>query len=334
MNAPASILRVLIVKTSSMGDIVHALPVVHDILAAHPGAQIDWLVEEAYADIVRAHPGVRRVVPLALRRWRKRFWRAEIRREWRQFRAQLRTETYDAVIDLQGLLKSAVVARQARGPVSGWGWGSARESMAVPFYRHRYSGAPMRSVPAVERCRQLAARVLGYVAHGSPVYGLRVPAEVHSPKELAAPYVVVLTATARPEKRWRPQDWVDTAQSMVASGRTVLFAWGTQAERQAAQAIVEQAALPAHSAVVQPEAWTLLQWLPILARADAVIGVDTGLLFLAAALDTPCVGIYVATSPVHVGIHSAGPHRNLGDVGSPPDAATVVAAVATVARTR
>lgn len=316
-----------------MGDVVHALPVVHDILAAHPGAQIDWLVEEAYADIVRAHPGVRRVIPLALRRWRKSFWRAETRQAWRAFVQDLRRDSYEAVIDLQGLLKTAWVARLARGPLSGWNAKAARESAAALFYRHRYPGEPIRTVAAVQRYRRLAAAVLGYVPQGMPSYGLRAEATSALKMQIGAPYVVVLTATARPEKRWDEARWIEVVQALAATSRTVLLAWGSPAERQAAQRLAGCAAPAARPRlVIQPEAWSLAQWMPILAGADAVVGVDTGLLFLAAAVGTPCVGIYVATSPVHVGIHAEGKHRNLGDIGRPPAASEVIDALTALMR--
>ncbi len=316
-----------------MGDVVHALPVVHDILNAHPGAQIDWLVEEAYADIVRAHPGVSRVIPLALRRWRKSFWRAETRQAWRAFVQDLRRDSYEAVIDLQGLLKTAWVARLARGPLSGWNAKAARESAAALFYRHRYPGEPIRTVAAVQRYRRLAAAVLGYVPQGKPSYGLRAEATSALKMQIGAPYVVVLTATARPEKRWDEARWIEVVQALAATSRTVVLAWGNPAERQAAQRLVARADSAVQSRLaIQPESWSLAQWMPILAGADAVVGVDTGLLFLAAAVGTPCVGIYVATSPVHVGIHAEGAHRNLGDIGRPPAASEVIDALTALMR--
>lgn len=316
-----------------MGDVVHALPAVHDLLAAHPQAQIDWLVEAAYADIVRAHPGVRRVIAVELRRWRKGWWRADTRQAWRNFVADLQREPYDAVIDLQGLIKSAWLARRARGPLWGWGWGSARESLAAAFYRRRVPGAPIGSVASVTRNRQLVGDLLGYAPQGEPVYGLRLPPDAQTPLALPRRYGVLLTATARAEKRWPPAAWAQVAQALAASGRHALFAWGTAAEQQAAQAIVSQVDARWRSQMqVQPAPWTLAQWMPVLARAEVVVGVDTGLLFLAAALATPCVGIYTATSPVHVGIHSVGPHRNLGDIGRPPSAQQVIDAAQAIAR--
>ncbi|HCU53909.1 MAG TPA: lipopolysaccharide heptosyltransferase I, partial [Gammaproteobacteria bacterium] len=120
-------MKILLVKTSSMGDVIHNLPVVADILAAHPGSEVDWMVEDIFADIPKLHPQVRRVLPVAIRRWRASWWKGQARSEMRSFFAQLRAESYDAVIDTQGLWKSAILARCAHGPRSGFDRRSSRE---------------------------------------------------------------------------------------------------------------------------------------------------------------------------------------------------------------
>ena len=320
-----------------MGDVVHALPVVHDILNAHPGAQIDWLVEEAYADIVRAHPGVRRVIPLALRRWRKNLFDARTRQEWRAFWQALQRERYDAVIDLQGLVKSALIARLARGPLYGLSWGSAREALAPLFYAHRQKTALRRTEAAVPRYRDLAGWALRYTPIGKPQYGLSLQAE--RPRWLpgVAPYVVLLSATAKDRKLWEEPRWIALGQALAAQGRHCVFAWGNAAERARAQRLAAavgdaQSAVDRQAASIAPKAFDLAQWMQVLRAASAVVGVDTGLLFLAAAVGTPCVGIYVATSPVHVGIHAEGKHRNLGDIGRPPAASEVIDALTALMR--
>src|SRR6185369_2822629 len=164
-------MRVLIIKTSSMGDVVHALPVVHDMHQAIPGVQIEWLVESAFAAIPRLHPGVQRVLPLAWRRWRRKLASADTWRAMRELRAQLRAQPYDLVLDLQGLLKSALWGRQALGPLAGYDAGSAREAMATWLYARKAKVS--RSLHAIQRCRQLAAAHLGYaLPAGPPVFGI------------------------------------------------------------------------------------------------------------------------------------------------------------------
>jgi len=335
-------LRVLIVKTSSMGDVVHALPVVHDILAAHPGAQIDWLVEQAYADIVRAHPGVRCVIPLALRRWRKAFWRSDVRQEWRDWKARLRAQRYDAVIDLQGLVKSALIARLARGPLYGLSWASAREALAPLFYAHRQRTALHRTEAAVPRYRALVGWALGHTPQGKPQYGLRLDAARPGWLAADAPYVMLLSATAKDRKLWDEARWIALGRALAAQGRVCVFAWGNAAERGRAQrlanAVNAAAATPAAStsaagrpaALVAPAAFALDEWMRVLRAASAVVGVDTGLLYLAAAVGTPAVAIYTGSSPRSVEFESAGPWVSLGDDGDPPSVDAVLHATLSV----
>lgn len=324
-NPEAPALRVLIVKTSSMGDIVHALPVVHDILSRHPGAQIDWLVEEAYADIVRAHPGVRRVIAVQLRRWRRQFWRAGVRREWRQWKTALRAERYDAVIDLQGLVKSALIARLARGPLYGLSWASAREALAPLFYAHRQKTRLRRTEAAVPRYRALVGWALGDVPQGAPHYGLSLPPRRPQWLDADRPYAVLLSATAKERKLWEETRWIALGQALAAQGVRCVFAWGNASERQRAQRLAAAVdAADAGSALAAPAAFALGEWMQVLRAAAVVIGVDTGLLYLAAAVGTPAVAIYTGSSPHSVEFESAGPWRSLGDDGQPPTAQAVV----------
>jgi heptosyltransferase-1 len=330
--------RVLIVKTSSMGDVVHALPVVHDILTAHPGAQIDWLVEQAYADIVRAHPGVRRVIPLALRRWRKAFWRSDVRQEWRDWKALLRAQQYDAVIDLQGLVKSALIARLARGPLYGLSWASAREALAPLFYAYRQRTALRRTEAAVPRYRALVGWALGHTPQGRPQYGLRLDAVRPHWVPGVAPYVMLLSASAKRRKLWDEARWIALGRALAAQGRVCVFAWGDAAERERAlrlaDAVNAAAAAPAVStsrqrppaALTAPAAFALDEWMRVLRAASAVVGVDTGLLYLAAAVGTPAVAIYTGSSPHSVEFESAGPWVGLGDDGNPPSVDAVLQA--------
>ncbi len=321
-----------------MGDVVHALPVVHDILTAHPGAQIDWLVEEAYADIVRAHPGVRRVIPLSLRRWRRQFWRADIRQEWIEWKADLRAETYDAVIDLQGLVKSALIARLARGQLYGLSWGSAREAFAPLFYTHRQKTALHRTEAAVPRYRALVAWALGHEPQGKPQYGLSLQAPRPAWLKGDLPYALLLSATAKERKLWEEARWIALGRALAAQGLIGVFAWGNEAERARAVRLADavNSALSTSDmtrACVAPAAFDLAQWMRVLRAAQAVVGVDTGLLYLAAAVGTPAVALYTGSSPHSVDFESAGPWRSLGDSGQQPAVAEVLQAMREVLAT-
>ena len=171
--------RTLIIKTSSMGDVIHNLPIVADMRRARPDMAIDWVVEEAYADLVRLHPGVDRVIPIALRRWRAEGFGKATRAERTAFRTQLREQRYDLVLDTQGLIKSALVARSARvtadGIRAGFSFGLVREGMARLFYDRGYRVD--KRLHAIERLRALAAAAVGYAndSLGPPQFGLRVP---------------------------------------------------------------------------------------------------------------------------------------------------------------
>ncbi|OIQ91526.1 lipopolysaccharide heptosyltransferase 1 [mine drainage metagenome] len=320
--------RVLLVKTSSMGDVVHALPVVADLHAAFAGVTVDWLVEEAYAPLVRAHPGVDRVIELALRRWRRSPCAAATRQQWRAMLAQLRGARYDAVIDLQGLVKSAAVARLARGEHVGLSWASAREPLAALFYTRRMRSSRGRTEAAVPRCRELAAWAMRYTPQGAPRYGLQIDAD-HPDWVGEGAYAVLLSATAKPRKLWDEAHWIELAAALHARGLRSVFAWGSAAERERAQRLQRavDARCGAGVACLAPQAFALDAWMRVLRAAALVVGVDTGLLYLGAAVGTPAVAIHAGSSPHSVEFESAAPWRCLGDDGAPPSPAAVLDAV-------
>lgn len=306
-------MRILLVKTSSLGDVIHNLPVVSDLRLHCADAQIDWVVEEAFADIPRLHPGVGRVIPVALRRWRKQLLAAQTWREIGTFRAALRGEAYDYVLDTQGLLKSALLAAQARGKRVGHAADSAREPLAARFYDEGHSIA--KSLHAVERNRQLAAAALGYTNSGAPDYGLAGLARANGPT------VVLLTATSRDDKLWAEDHWIALGRHFAAQGLSCLLPAGSAVERARAQRIA--AAIPAARALPPS---SLRELAEVLAASRLVVGVDTGLVHLAAALDRPTIALFCASEPGLTGV-LAGPRAvNLGARGAAPEVADVLAA--------
>jgi heptosyltransferase-1 len=286
---------------------------VSDAARKLPGAEIDWVVEESFAAIPAMHPAVRRVVPLALRRWRGAWWRASIRAEIAAFRQRLREERYDAVVDTQSLLKSALVAAQASGRRHGMDASSARESLAALFYDQRH--AVPAGLHAVERNRILSAAALGYASDLPLEYGL---AEVER-DAAEAPYAVLLAMTSRADKLWPEERWIDLARAL---GVRIVLPWGSEPERARAMRIASSA-----GGEVAPR-MTIEQLARLFARAKAVIGVDTGLTHLAAALGARTVGIYCGSDPALTGIYGARNARNLGAPGAPPSAADVLRALA------
>lgn len=314
--------RVLIVKMSSMGDVIHALPVVDDIVRARPGATIDWVVEEGFSALPRLHPAVRQVLPVALRRWRKAMLAPSTWHELRAARRSVRASKYDRVVDIQGLYKSAWVARWAHAPVSGFDRASAREPGAARCYALRF--AVSRSLHAIERNRRLAAAALGYDVEGPPRYSLAAPALVlPGLLEVArAPYAVLLTNASRATKLWPTPAWHAVEAHLARSGLRSVLVWGSEVEgvatRERAQAMV--------AACVAPRA-PLDQLAALLAGAQVVVGIDTGLTHLAAAAGAPTVGIFCDYDPALVGISGPAPCASLGSATGGPGAAEVVDAI-------
>ncbi len=310
--------NILLVKTSSMGDVVHNLPVASDIRLSFPGARIDWIAEEQFAAIPRLHAAVERVIPVALRRWRRTLWRPQTRAEIQAFLRQLREQAYDAVIDTQGLFKSALIARAARGSRFGLDWASAREPLAL-FYDRAF--AVPWTLHAVERNRSLAAQALGYALPAQIDYGVRA-APGKFPWLAADRYVVLLHATSAERKLWRETNWIEMGRYFMKQGIVSVLPWGNSVERARSDRLAAQ--IPG---AIVPPALVLNDAAALLTGAHAVAGVDTGLVHLAAALGTPTVGIYCATDPGATGIYACPRALNLRSAGKPPAVSNVLAAL-------
>jgi lipopolysaccharide heptosyltransferase I len=311
--------RILFVKLSSLGDVVHHLPAVTELLAHRPGAHVGWAVEEAYAQVVALHPGVSQAIAVGLRGVRDRPLSPS---RWRRLvaaRRELGRGAWDFIVDTQGLLKSALVARAAGGQARfGLDRASARERIASRFYDVKI--AVPREMHAVERNRRLVAAVFGYRVEGPATYGLVAPAE--RPRWApAGAYAVMLHGASRQNKRWPEREWVALGSRLAADGCTCVFPGGTAAERADAARFAAQ--VP--GALAAP-AMDLRDAAALLAHAEVVVGVDTGLTHLAVALERPTVGIYGATRPELTGLHG-GSALNLGGPGAAPSAEAVAEAL-------
>lgn len=309
------LMRFLLVKTSSLGDVIHNLPVATDLRTHFPDATIDWVVEERFADIVGLHPGVRRAIPVALRRWRGALLTPTTWSEMQAFRAALQEQSYDLVIDTQGLLKSALIARMARGRRCGYSAESAREPLAAHFYDARFE-VP-KNLHAVERNRRLAGLAAGYTPVPLADYGVAVPPAPTS----NGPRALLLTATSRDDKLWPDQRWIALGRALHERGLSCLLPSGSADERARAERLAQ--AIPA--AVALPPL-SLTELAGQLAAAHLVVGVDTGLVHLAAALGRPTLALFRASDPALTGVYATTPAVNLGARGRPPEVAAVLAA--------
>ncbi len=288
-------MRVLVVKLSSLGDVIHTLPALGDAAAALPGIRFDWVVEEAFAEIPGWHSAVEQVIPIALRRWRKRPLKDFSGPEWREARRLLRAHDYDAVIDAQGLLKSAFIARLVQAPRYGMDKSSARERLAALAYDHPIP-VP-RDMHAVERTRLLFARALDYsLPERRGRYGLAgslPPATSES-----TPGLLFFHGSARSEKLWPERHWAALAAMAEEAGYRVWLPRGSDEEHQRAQRI----AAPGQNTRVLPP-MNLQQIAGLLQQVSGAVAVDTGLGHLGAALDVPSVSLYGPTSTRLVGTY-------------------------------
>ena len=307
-------MRVLIVKTSSMGDVVHAQPVVADLHANVPGVQVDWLVEAPFAAIPALNPGVSRVLPMAWRKWRRRLADRETWRAMGRVREDLRRERYDLILDLQGLLKSALWARQAIGPVAGYDRRSIREPLACLLYQRTASVS--RELHAVDRCRWLAAAHLGYALPQTPPdFGLRAPAPSWRAPDR---YSVLIPNASRAEKLWPEQRWIAVGRRLADRGETPVVLWGTEAE----QTLAERIAASCDGTV--PPFLKVGAMAAVLAGATRIVGLDTGFSHLGAALGRPTIGIYCDHEPGLAGITGPGQVASIGGKGQVPKLADVM----------
>lgn len=310
-------MNLLIVRTSSLGDLVHMLPAISDIARHVPGARIDWVAEEAFAEIPAWHPAVREVITVAHRRWRKAWWSRESRQARHTVVERIEAGHYDLVLDMQALLKSVWLVRAASGVKHGLDWRSAREPLCSLFYdvRHRVEFWQ----PAVIRQRKLAAAALGYTVAGPPDFGLQ---HLCQPKDTEAPYAVIMPSASREDKLWPVDDWRAVFDTLQAAGLRLRLLAGSQAEVMRAQALIEGRP----NATVQARSG-LTALAGVLSAARVMVGLDSGLTHLCAALGTDTIGIYKASTPVRTPLVGSGRTSSLGDRGRPPDRTTVLQAL-------
>lgn len=303
-------MKVLVVKTSSIGDVIHTLPALTDARRAIPDIRFDWVIEEELAPICRWHPAVERAVTVAYRRWRYRPLQGLLGGALAAFRRRLREHRYDAVIDAQGLYKSGVITAFADGVKHGYDLASCREKLAPLAYDRSY--AVPRTQHAILRTRALFAQALGYATPQTPPdYGL--DREQFPPPGLAGPYILMLHGTKWRTKRWAPERWRTLGHLANEAGYRVYVPWLGAGERRRAEAIADAV----DAAELLPPV-SLERAASVLAGAAGVVAVDTGLAHLAAALSVPAVTLYGATGPARTGTMGPRQEHVVGDMPCVP----------------
>jgi len=318
-------LKILLVRVSSLGDVLHNLPMVADLLRRHPGATIDWVVEEGYVSLVRLNPHVRKVIPWALRRWRKSLGKSGTRAEIRAFFRTLREEEYDYVFDTQGLLKTGIIMGAARvrkggrkvGLANG-SEGSGYEGISRIFHTDSIPLSPRTH--AVARGRLVAGAALGYPVDTAPDFGLPAPDASTRPAFLPPEdYAVFFHGTARAAKKWADANWIALGKALAPM--PVLLPWGSEAERRDAEALA--AGVP--NARVLPKL-SMMDAVTLAQHARLAVGVDTGLTHIAAAFVRPTIEIYCDSPKWKTEGNWSERIVNLGDLGTPPSVDEVVTA--------
>jgi heptosyltransferase-1 len=291
---------ILFIKTSSLGDVVHHMPAVTDARQHCPNARLTWVVEEAFAPLARLHPAVDEVIPVSTRRWRSQLLNAQTWRELSTFKARLKSITAEKVIDTQGLIRSALIARTAMGERHGYDAASIKEPVASWFYDVKHTVA--RDQHAVMRNRALTGLSLGYSPGAAIDYGLIKP-----PRTDGARYAVLFHGTSRASKEWREVDWIGTGKWLQAQGLEVVLPWGNERERLRSERL--KAAIPGSRIL---DRLPLDEAAKVIANASLVVGVDTGLLHLAAAYEVPLIAVFLATDPGLTGPVGNGPITLVG----------------------
>ncbi|AQS51431.1 lipopolysaccharide heptosyltransferase I [Paenalcaligenes hominis] len=308
--------KILIVRTSSLGDLVHMLPAITDIKTRFPDAQIDWVVEESFAQIPAWHPAIHEVIPVAHRRWRKQWWSAQSKKERHAFKERLTQTQYDVVLDMQALLKTAWITRLAKGVKHGLDWKSAREPLCSLFYdvKHRVEFWQ----PAITRQRLLASLAFDYPCTGAPNYGLQGITQAVA----VEPVAMIMPSASRDDKLWPETSWHQVFDFLQKSGLGLRLLAGNEHEAERARQLV----IGRENAVVLPR-MGLTEVAHELAKARIMVGLDSGLTHLSAALERPTIGIYKASTPVRTPLISSAYTASLGDRGQEPSAEVVLSAI-------
>jgi heptosyltransferase-1 len=338
VNPADQVPKILLVKLSSLGDVLHNLPIVWDLRKRLPHAQIDWIVEEGYVHLLEplktteTFKGIDHIIPVAFRRWRKNLFSIRTWREFFAMRKSLQATTYDVLLETQGLLKSALVCALAKksnnAVVAGLGNAtehSGYEPMARMFYTESVH-VPVKC-HAIDRSRWVMCSALDW-----PLFDRRSEPPLFYPSTFvrqleplafeglrklpngaAVPYVVCFHSTARAAKRWPSESWVELGKALSSKGYQVIFPWGSPEEMKISALMASQV-----PGAIVPRAFSIEEAYSLIAHAAITIGVDTGLTHLAAVLGKPTLEIYCDSPRWKTEGYWSPVIANLGDMKAAP----------------
>lgn len=292
-------MRVLFVKLTSMGDLIHALPALSDAQRAIPNIQFDWVIDESFAEVASWHSAVVNIIPSAHRRWRKNLWQTLVDGDFRRFIRALRRNKYDLVIDGQTNLKAALVTLCSRGIKCGFDKTSAREYPAHLAYNRRYHHP--KQDHAITRVRSLVAQALGYATPTDTAnFAIQLDRLVKPAIDLPKKYLFFVHNASWVTKLWPEEYWQQLISYTIQAGYSILLPSGNNEEMLRAQRLAQ-----AQTNVIALPRLKLSEVAYLLAHAEAAVCVDTGLSHLSAALNVPAITIYGATDSGLIGATSA-----------------------------
>lgn len=324
-------MRILVVKMSSMGDVVHAQPVATDLRRVFPDARLEWVVEKTFAAICKLNPAIDEVIPISWRRWRKSLFSPAVRSEMLAFHQTLTSAPYDLVLDCQGLIKSAVVARMAPAQLRvGPAWAFAREPLASLAYGRK--AIVPRDWHVVRRNRAIAAAGGNYSIAQAAEFGLDAPLLDNDEAAWlpAQAYALMVTGASRDDKLWPEAHWVQVAQRLQRAGLALLWFWGNEVERTRAERLsrlATQAASEDAMPAVVPPFLSVHDAARVIAGADIVVGLDTGFTHLAGALGRPTIGIFCDFDSTQCAVTGDGFCASFGGIGQVPPPGDIIGAI-------
>lgn len=319
--------QLLLVKTSSMGDLIHTFPALTDLEKNHPNEyEITWVVEESFADIAKMHPMTKEIIVFGSRRWKKNLFKAETWQEFKQLKNSLKSQKWDLIVDCQGLIKSAVItkiaAQKKQIPTFSYSKESIRDPFAAKFYQHGFTVD--KNITAIERNRQLFSKIFNYTPEVLADFGIQHWAET-SPLTPEQPFAALIHGTSAENKEWPEAKWVEIGNYLFEKGLISILFWGNEREKERAERMASQ--IP--NAIVMPKV-SLQEAGLILSKASLIIAVDTGLAHLANTQDRPIIGLFLGSPANYAGVIPTQNNQhaiNLGGKGENPEVSEVITAI-------